>query len=134
MQEDCRVLIARGNLTGTGGAQAAPGSGATVTIYDSPNDPAMASNKDGVKFERITFSVTSSHDSGASGVVFSSTFDRGANYDTQSSQTYTAVSGAVTYDYLMKGGHVKIAYTNSANVLTAWRYEVFGVFDRNPGV
>ncbi len=133
-QADRRVLLARGNLTGTGGAQAAPGSGATITIYASPTDPAMAANLDGLKFERIEFNLFSSHDSGASGVVWSSTFDRGANYDTQSATTYTqATDLARTWDYLMKGGHFKLAYTNSANVLTAWRYELFGCFDRNPG-
>lgn len=129
---DERVIIARGNLTGTNGAQAAPGSGATITILDT-TDSGHTAWKDRVPFERIELNVYSSHDSGASGVVFSSSFDRGANFRTQSSNTYTNAGGATTYDYLMKGGHVKIAYTNSANVLTAWEMEVVGVYDRNPG-
>lgn len=132
MNTDERVLIYRGNLTGTGGASAAPGSGATITILDT-TDSGHTAWRDRVPFERIQFNVYSSHDSGASGVVFSSSFDRGANFRTQSSNTYTNAGGATTYDYLMKGAHVKIAYTNSANVLTAWEVEVFGVYDRNPG-
>lgn len=127
-----RVIIQRGNLTGTGGAQAAPGSGATITILDT-SDSGHTAWKDKVPFERIEVNIYSSHDSGASGVVFSSSFDRGSNFRTQSSQTYLNANGATTYDYLMKGGHVKVAYTNSANVLTAWEMEVVGVYDRNPG-
>jgi hypothetical protein len=127
-----RVFIKRGNLTGTAGAQAAPGNGATITIFDSTTvDPMWCPL--GLPFERIEFNVYSSHDSGASGVVFSSSFDRGSNFRTQSTNTYSNASGATTYDYLVKGGHVKIAYTNSANVLTAWEYELWGVYDRNPG-
>lgn len=132
MPQTERFLIKRGNLTGTGGAQAAPGSGATITIFDSSVvDPMW--DPIGMPVERIQLNIYSSHDSGASGVAFSSSFDRGANFRSQSAQTYSNANGATTYDYLMKGGHVKIAYTNSASVLTAWEYELFGVYDRNPG-
>jgi hypothetical protein len=127
-----RVLLARGFLTGTG-AYAPPGSGATITIFDS-TDSKLSSWLDGLPFNRITLSVYSSHDSGASGVVFSSSFDRGGNFRSQSATTYTnATDGARTWDYLIKGGHVKVAWTNSANVLTAWEMELHGVYDRNPG-
>lgn len=87
----------------------------------------------GMPVERITINIYSSHDSGASGVVFTSSFDRGANFRAQATFTYTNAAGATTYDYLMKGGHVKVAYTNSANVLTAWEMEVFGHYYRDPG-
>lgn len=127
-----RVIIQRGNLTGTNGAQAAPGSGATITILDT-SDSTHTAWRDKVPFERIQLNIYSSHDSGASGLVFSSSFDRGTNFRTQSSQTYSNAAGPASYDYLMKGGHVKIAYTNSANVLTAWEMEVVGIYDRNPG-
>lgn len=130
MITDSRVIIARGNLTGTGGAQAAPGSGATITILDTTGNAAWT---DRTPFNRIILNVYSSHDSGASGVVFSSSFDRGTNFRTQSTQTYQNANGATSYDYLIKGGHVKVAYTNSANVLTDWEMEVIGVYDRNPG-
>lgn len=129
-----RVLITRGALLGTNGTgtQAPPGSGATITIFDSTVSPTVY--KAGVPFQRLQLNIYSSHDSGASGVVFSSSFDSGTNFRTQSSTTYVnATDGARTWDYLMKGSHVKIAYTNSANALTAWEMELYGCYDRNPG-
>ena len=132
MPQTERVLIKRGNLTGTTGAQAAPGSAATITIFDSTVvDPMW--DPIGVPFERLVLSVISSADSGANGVVHSSSLDRGTNFDTITTNTYLTANGQTTYDYLMRGGHVKIAYTNSAAVLTTWRYELWGVYDRNPG-
>ena len=133
MTTDARVIIARGNLTGTGGAQAAPGNGATITILDTTTGNSWGASVDRVPFNRIQVNIFSSHDSGASGVVFSSSFDRGSNFRTQATYTYTNAAGATTYDYLMKGGHVKIQYTNSANALTSWEMEVVGLYDRNPG-
>jgi hypothetical protein len=128
-----RVLLARGFLLGTsGGNNAAPGSAATITIFDS-TATGYTSWLSGLPFERVVLNVYSSHDSGASGVVFSSSFDRGTNFRTQATYTYLNANGATSYDYLLKGGHVKIAYTNSANVLTAWEMELFGCYDRNPG-
>lgn len=127
---DRRILLQRGNLTGTGGAQAAPGNGATITILDSSLQTQWIT---GLTPDRVQLNIFSSHDSGASGVTFESSFDRGANWRSQSAQTYTNASGATTYDYLMKGGHVRIKYVNSANVLTAWEMEVFAIYDRNPG-
>lgn len=131
---DARVIIQRGNLTGTGGAQAAPGNGATITILDT-SDSGHTAWRDKVPFNRIQLNIYSSHDSGASGLVFSSSFDRGANFRAQSTATYTYLNanGPSSYDYVMKGGHVKIAYTNSANDLTAWEMELVGLYDRNPG-
>jgi hypothetical protein len=125
-----RVLVAFGNIGGTLGAQSPPGSGATITIFDTS---LVSTWKDGFPFQRVQLNVYSSHDSGASGVVFTSSFDRGTNFRAQSANTYTNAGGATTYDYLMKGGQVKIQYTNSANVLTAWEMEVFACYDRNPG-
>ncbi len=129
-QDTTRVLLARRFLLGTG-AYAPPASAATVTLIDTLVD--MTADRDGVKPYRIEIDVYSSHDSGASGVVFTSTFDRGTNYRTQDTQTYLNADGPTTYDYLMKGGHMKCAYTNSANTLTAFEVEVFGIYDRNPG-
>lgn len=128
-----RVLICRGALLGTNGTgtQAPPGSGATITIFDSTSNPSVF--KSGVTFHRVQLNVYSSHDSGASGVVFSSSFDSGTNFRTQETYTYLTAGGAFTYDYLMRGSHVKVAYTNSANVLTAWEMELYGCYDRNPG-
>ncbi len=134
---DKRILIRTGKLAPAAGEpeQAAPGSGATITIYDQTADHnGVGNQKPACPFDRITFTLMSSHDSGASGVVFSESED-GTNFDTVSSQTYTASNGLTTFDFLCRGGHPKIAYTNSANVLTSWRYTLTGILgDRNPGV
>jgi hypothetical protein len=45
----------------------------------------------------------SSHDSGANGVVFTESQDDGTNFDTISSQTYSAANGLVTFDFLSSG-------------------------------
>lgn len=129
-----RVLIARGAMGGAAGSgtEAPPASAATITILDTSSAPSVF--KSGVPFQRIQLNVYSSHDSGASGVVFSSSFDNGTNFRTQDTDTYLNADGPTTFDYLMKGRHVKIAYTNSANTLTAWEMEVWGCYDRNPGV
>lgn len=130
-QEDSRVVLARRYLLGTG-SQAPPGNGSTITLFDSTAAGNNA-NLDCTKFNRIQVNITSSHDSGASGVVISSSFDQGTNFDTQNTYTYLTANGATTYDYLVRGGNVKVAYTNSANVLTGFRCEVVGIYDRNPG-
>lgn len=133
MIDSTRVSLVRGFLLGTSaGGNAPPGSGATITIFDS-TIANLAAWRDGLPFYRLELDVYSSHDSGANGVVFSSSFDRGTNFRTQRTETYTNAAGPVVYDYLVAGGHVKIAYTNSANSLTAWEMEVFGLYDRNPG-
>jgi hypothetical protein len=85
-------------------------------------------------FARYQLNVESSHDSGVNGVVFSESQDDGANFDSISTQTYSAANGLTSYDVLSRGGHPKITYTNSASVLTSWRYTLLGIIgDRNPG-
>ena len=128
-----RVLLTRGFLLGTtAGNNGPPGSAATITIFDS-TAAGYTSWLSGLPFERVQLNVYSSHDSGASGVVFSSSFDRGTNFRTQDADTYLNADGPTTFDYLIKGGHFKLAYTNSANVLTSWEMELFACYDRNPG-
>ena len=130
-RNDDRVTLARGFLLGTtGGGNAAPGSGATITIFDSTLNTTWVGS---FPYNRLQFNVYSSHDSGASGVVWSSSFDRGTNFRTQDTETYLNANGPSSYDYLVKGNGTKLAYTNSANVLTAWEYELIGIYDRNPG-
>lgn len=133
---DSRMVIHRGILAPAAGEpeQAAPGSGATVTIYDQTADHnGVGNQKPACPFERLQFTVMSSADSAASGVVFAESED-GTNFDTVSSQSYTAASGLTTFDFLCRGGHPKITYQNSASVLTSWRYTLTGIMgDRNPG-
>lgn len=133
---DNRIVIRRGILAPAAGEpeQAAPGSGATITIYDQTADHNGVGNQKPVcPFERLQFTVFSSADSAANGVVFAESED-GTNFDTVSTQTYLTANGLTTFDYLCRGGHPKITYQNSASVLTSWRYTLTGIIgDRNPG-
>lgn len=130
------VTIRCGKLTVAAGGpeQAAPGNAATITIYESLLDwNGLGAQPPAVPFSRLMLSILSSHDSGASGLVFSQTLD-GVNYDSITTYTYSAAGGEATYDFLIRSGaNVKVVYTNSANNLTAWRYRLEGVFDRAVG-
>lgn len=135
------VVIARGKLTINpgDGEVAAPGSGSTITLWDQLLDSPVTSLP-GVQhsmhpFSRYQLNILSSADSGASGLVFAESQDDGVNYDTISAQTYATANGLTSYDVLARGGHPKITYTNSASVLTSWRFTLIGIIgDRNPGV
>lgn len=137
-----RVLLARGKFAPSGNETTipVPASGATVTLFDSTLNGNKLTPIPGLPFERLQVNIYSSHDSAASGVVFSSDFDGGnaatpssSNWRSQSTQSFTNAAAPTTYDYLIKGGHAKVTYQNSANTLTAWEVEVYGVYDRNPG-
>lgn len=131
------VTIRCGKLTVPAGnpEQGPPGSGGVITIYDSALDwNGQQPQATGLPFTRVVLTLFSSHDSAASGLVFANKLD-GVIADTVVSYTYSAAGGEFTYDYLIRSGsNVLITYTNSANVLTAWRYRLIGVIgDRNPG-
>jgi hypothetical protein len=137
-----RVLLNRGKFAPSGNETTipAPGSGATVTLFDSTLNGNKLTPIPVLPFERLQVNIYSSHDSAASGVVFSSDFDGGnattptsSNWRQQSAQSFTNAAAPTTYDYLIRGGHAKVTYQNSASVLTAWEVEVYGVYDRNPG-
>jgi hypothetical protein len=131
--EGRQEILARWILAGTAaqGYIPAPGSAATITIWDSgSNEGAQqlqgASNVKGVRFKRLIMESTTSHDSGASGVVFQSSSDNGTNWDTIVSYTDTA-AGAPNIHYVsVSFPRVRVRYTNSANVLTAWRGSLVG--------
>jgi hypothetical protein len=139
--EHNRVLLARGKFSPSGNETTipVPASGATVTLFDSTLNGNKLTPIPVLPFERLQINLYSSHDSAASGVVFSSDFDGGnattpsSNFRQQSTQSFTNATGAATWDYLVRGGHAKVTYQNSANTLTAWEVEVYGVYDRNPG-
>jgi hypothetical protein len=137
-----RTVLARGKFAPTGNETTipVPGSGATVTLFDSTLNGNGLPPIPGLPFDRIQVNLYSSADSAANGVVFSSAFDganaaspSATNWRQQSTQSFTNASGPASWDYLMKGSHAKITYQNSANVLTAWEVEVVGIFDRDPG-
>lgn len=131
------VTIRCGKLTVPAGGpeQGPPGNGATITIYDSVLDwNGVGAQAPGLPFTRVVLTLFSSHDSGASGLVFANKLD-GVIPDTVVSYTYSAAGGEFTYDFLVRSGsNLLITYTNSAAALTAWRYRLIGVIgDRNPG-
>lgn len=107
----------------TGGTAAlgyivAPGSGATITLWDSNADGTAKSI--GFRYKRVIVNVYSSHASAASGLSFQESHDDGTNWDelvayTVSATTYTkSLVG-------MSAPRIRVRYTNSANVLTSWR-------------
>lgn len=106
-----------------GGDQAAPASGATVTLYDS-GDTTAALNR-GDRWKRLIVSIISSHDSAASGLKFEESNDGGTNWDVVYEVT---VSGSTyTKNYVaMSGKRVRVRYVNSANTLTTFRGCILG--------
>lgn len=132
------VILAKGKLTIPAGSGeiAAPGSGATITLYNSASDwNGIGSQPTGVPFSRLVLSMNSSADSAASGVVFLEALD-GVNFDSTSTFSYTTASGLTAFDFLVRspGASVKVTYQNSAAVLTTWRFVLTGILgDRNPG-
>ncbi len=119
-------LLKRWTLTGTAaqGFVPAPGSGATITIWDSGNNDPSSSRA--VRFKRLIYTNSSSADSGASGVVFQESADNGTNWKTIVSYTDTAV-GAPNIRYVsISFPRVRVTYTNSAAVLTEWNGSLVG--------
>jgi hypothetical protein len=142
MSHRTRVLLNRGkfNPSGNEATIPVPASGATVTLFDSTLNGNGLQPIPPLPFERLQINLYSSADSAANGVVFNSDFDGGnaaspssTHWRQQSTQSFTNASGATTWDYLVRGGHAQVTYQNSANTLTAWEVEVWGVYDRNPG-
>ena len=134
-----RELLAKW-LTGGTTAQgyvAAPGSGATITLWDSgSNEGGNGRNSKGVRWRRLIINTFTSHASAASGMTIEESSDDGANWDivplgsvTIAATTYTKTSAAIS------APRVRVRYINTANVLTAWRGSVIGdEYDNNPGV
>lgn len=104
--------------TAANGYIAAPGSGATVTLWDS-NADGTAKGK-GARYKRVIVSVTSSAASGANGLSFEESWDDGTNWDVLT--TYTISAATYTKNVVaMSAPRLRVRYTNSASVLTTWR-------------
>lgn len=131
------VQIARGVLSPAAGSgeQSPPGSGATITIYDSTANTNNLQFNPHVPWSRIVLAVNSSHDGAANGVIFEGSEDNGANWDDMvAKQSYATASGLVSYDALVTAPQVRVRYINSANVLTRWRMSLMGITgDRSKG-
>ncbi len=131
------VSIARGSLVvpAGSGVTAAPGSGATITIYDSTAQDNGLRPFPHVPWSRLVLSINSSANSGALGVTFEGSEDDGLNWDVmQAGQTYLTANGLTQFDCLVTSPQVRVKYVNSAAVLTTWRMYLEGIVgDRNKG-
>jgi hypothetical protein len=128
------VVLATRNLAGdaSAGIEAAPGSGATVTLYDSgaTDDPKIKPL--GAVWKHVCLTIVSSHDSAANGLVLEEhRGDAAGTWDATSfAETYAAANGLWKY-YIDPGARRwRLRYTNSANTLTAFRSEVLGDADQ----
>lgn len=131
--EGRQETLARWTFTGTAaqGYIPAPGSGATITIFDSGSREntqpgATANYTAGRRWKRVIMSSTSSHDSAANGVSFEVSYDNGANWDVLVQYSDTAVGAPNVHYVSMAAPRWRVRYTNSANVLTAWRGDLIG--------
>jgi hypothetical protein len=100
------------------GMVVAPGSGATITLWDSGGASVGASQ--GTRYKRVIVNVFASAASAASGLSFQESHDDGTNWDelvafSILATTYTKNTVA------MSAPRLRVRYTNSASVLTTWR-------------
>ena len=131
------IWIARGVLVPASGSgeQAPPGSGATITIFDSTANANALQFNTPLPFSRLVLHIDSSHDSGAAGVIIEGSTNNGSTWtNMQPAQTYTTAAGPVDYDILVTMPQVRLRYTNSAAVLTRWNMSLEGIMgDRSKG-
>lgn len=119
MIEDGQELLA----TSYGGAAvAAPGSGATITLWSSAGNVASATM--GARYKRIIVGVYSSHASAANGLQFDVSVDN-SNWINYISYSVAATTPTVQF-VAMPAPFQRVRYVNSANVLTTWYMWVIG--------
>lgn len=114
---------------GTPFLPSAPGSGATITIFDSASlTPGM-----GAQVRKVIASIRTSHISGAGGLEFQVTWDNGVTWNDIINYTVPALTAGVPFSAyeVPLNGHQRwrILYTNSANVLTTWQGNLDLLFD-----
>jgi hypothetical protein len=126
------VQLARGVLTpptpNPEGYIAAPGSGATITLWQSAptpsNDRRSIGPNRGRRFKRLVVNIYSSHASAVNGLAFQESQDETNWRDVV---TYTIAATTYTKNYVaVSAPFVRVVYTNSAAVLTAWEMSVLG--------
>ena len=102
---------------------AAPGSGATITLWQSPGSSGVLSPH-GQNYKRVMVGVYSSHASAASGLQFDVSVD-GTNW--RNLVSYSVAATTLTINYVSTvAPHLRVRYVNSANVLTTWEIWVMG--------
>ena len=131
------IWIARGVLVPAAGSgeQAPPGSGATITIFDSTANANALQFNTPVPFSRLVLHIDADANSAASGVIIEGSTNNGATWTTmQAAQTYLTASGPTDYDILVTMPQVRLRYTNTAAVLTRWNMSLEGIMgDRSKG-
>lgn len=118
------VVLKKINLTGSGGAAAAPGSGATVTLWSSSE-----ANGPGRRFKRIIVRLRASHASATSGLRFQEKSNDADTYRDLVAYTQPAATSDkpfVRYEVSVAASFLNVEYQNSANVLTAFEGEILG--------
>jgi hypothetical protein len=100
-----------------------PLSGGVATLYDST---AVVRSNRGARFKAVVINMESSHDSAADGLAISESDDNGTTWKTVYTRTYVqAVDGRLKVIYKLIGApDFKVSFTNSANVLTTFRWSV----------
>lgn len=125
MLDNRQELLTRWITGGTAanGYVAAPGSGATITLWDSGSNDASGTK--GARWRRLIISTYSSHVSATNGLTVDESWDNGTNWDNVGSYTVSATTYTKTYASVA-APRVRVRYANSANVLTSWRGGIVG--------
>jgi len=110
--------------TAADGYVVAPGSGATITLWDSGNNDKAGAKA--VRWKRLIYASTSSADSGASGVSFEFSNTNGSTWDVLVTYTDTALGAPNIHYVSISFRRVRVRYTNSAAVLTVWNGSLVG--------
>lgn len=125
------VQLARGVLTppqpNPEGFVAAPGSGATIVLWQSSNDAndrrARGANA-GRRKKRLVINVFASAASAVNGLNIQESQD-GTNF--RDLVSFTVAATTYTKNYIaVSAPFLKVNYTNTAAVLTAWEMSVLG--------
>ncbi len=116
------VILRRGVLTPTDGELSTPGSGAQITLWSSAGNPN--SSYGGARFKRLIVNLYVSHASGTNGLLFQESAD-GTNW--RDLVSYTVAATTLTKTSVgVSAPYVRVLYTNSANVLSAFELTVMG--------
>ena len=120
------TVLRRGALTTSAsnpGDQAAPGSGATITIWSSASN--ASGQRGGARFKRLVLNLYSSHASATNGVVFAESNDGGTTWRTLTEATL-ATTTYTKYDVAVSAPAVRVTFENSASTITTWEMSLLG--------
>jgi hypothetical protein len=110
--------------TAATGYVVAPGSAATITIWDSGSNDTSGTKAG--RWKRLIMTSSASADSGTNGVSFEASWDNGANWRVLVQYTDTAAGAPNIHYVAVAAPRLRVRYTNSAAVLTTWDGSLFG--------